>query len=299
MSQPRLRIAPTPSGLLHLGNGVNFVLTAAAARQLGGSLALRVDDLDARRTRPAYLADIGDTLRWLLPVVADDLLAGAGYQSQRRERYEEVLGDLRSADLVYGCRCTRRELAAARAAGSPSGQDVNDYPGTCRSRGLGLDASGTAWRTRDGDIVVRQRDGSPSYQLASLVDDVDAGITHLVRGADLADSTRMQAVLAQALAPLRPAFGAFAKTRCLHHGLVRDATGAKLSKSAGATSLRAMRARGVGAGAVLAEAGKLLGVADVPSLSALAAVAWDDLAWESPECARASRPSSPATRSRP
>ena len=276
---PRFRIAPTPSGYLHLGNGVNFVLTAALARVHAAELLLRIDDLDAARVREAYREDVAATLAWLLPGVP---LAMTVRQSERRARYDAVLGGLRQNGLLFACSCTRRQLAAVREA---AGVDINDYPGTCRDRGISLDADGVAWRMRESGVVVRQKDGAPSYQLASLTDDVDLGITHLVRGEDLRDSTSIQRVLAQAFIGVVdgtdwPDFGRFGGVRAYHHPLLTDAAGAKLSKSDGADSLRSVRERGAGPSVVFAAAGGLLGVTGITDLGGLAhAVGRSGVAW--------------------
>lgn len=263
---PRSRIAPTPSGYLHLGNAVNFALTAALAQSLNAGLFLRVDDLDAARARPEYREDIRETIAWLLPELAPDLLAAPVLQSERLHVYRDVLGGLRQNALLFACSCTRRELAAAREATAreAGGVDVNDYPGTCRGRGLDLDAAGVAWRMRESGVVVRQKDGAPSYQLASLVDDCALGVTHLVRGEDLRRSTELQRELARHLGYAR-----FAGVRAWHHPLLTDARGNKLSKSAGAASVRALRVAGASRGHVFAKAGQLLGASGVTDLAEL------------------------------
>lgn len=269
----RFRLAPTPSGYLHLGNAVNFALTAALARCHRAELFLRLDDLDAARVRPAYREDIRETLAWLLPEYRG-ALASPTQQSTRVDRYAAVLAGLRDSGLVFACACSRRQLAAARAIG---GVDVNDYPGTCRRRGLGLDAPGVAWRMRAGGLVVRQKDGRASYQLASLVDDTDLRVTHLVRGRDLASSTERQRGLARALAGLPrggapadwPDFARFAAVRAWHHGLLPGPDGRKLSKSAGASSVRAAREAGASRAGVFAKAGELAGVTGVTDLAGL------------------------------
>ena len=272
----QFRLAPTPSGYLHLGNGVNFAITAALARAQDAPLSLRIDDLDAVRTREAYLLDIRETIAWLLPPgLALEVLSDVILQSARLAAYREVLEGLRQNSFVFACSCSRRQLAAAREAGDV---DLNDYPGTCRERGLSLDAPGVAWRMRDSGVVVRQKDGQPSYQLASLTDDVVRGVTHLVRGEDLRDSTNIQRVLARALTaplPVRtpedwPDFARFAEVKTLHHPLLIDAAGGKLSKSAGADSLRALRAAGASPSVVFAKAAEVMGVAGVTDLPALA-----------------------------
>ena len=260
---PRLRLAPTPSGYLHLGNGVNFAINALLADRLGGRLLLRVDDLDRGRVREAYLDDLAATLRWLLPSRAENLLTTATYQRQRLPAYRAALDRLRENGEVYACTCTRRQIRAAQAAaGRPA--DVNDYPGTCRDLGIPLDTAGAAWRLRApaggdaADFVVRQRDGTPAYQLASVVDDVDLAVTHVVRGEDLRPSTAMQRVLAEALARHDERFARFAQIAIAHHPLILDEVGEKLSKSAGSTSLRAWRDAGRQPSEVFARAEAML-----------------------------------------
>lgn len=305
---PKFRLAPTPSGLLHIGNGVNFALTAAWAKALQGELSLRVDDLDSQRVRGEFYNDIENTLSWMDLDPAGEVFAKASYQANRLKRYEAVLDSLRARstegtqaqnDLVYACTCSRKKI---RAQQEETGGDINAYPGTCREAGISLDAPNVNWRLKleaggvevswleglgkgttqnhvlDADFVIRQRNGRPSYQLASVVDDIDMGISHVVRGKDLWESTIMQLVLAKALpkeafpALADSPFEAFAKTRFWHHPLVVDLRGRKLSKSDGDSSLRYMRDRRWDAGVVYREAGLLMDVAQVNDLALLAEV---------------------------
>ena len=246
------RLAPTPSGFLHLGNAVNFTLTWLLTRRAGGILHLRIDDLDRARFRPAYLANIFETLAWLGldydhgPSGPDDF---ERHYSQRHflTAYEATLQAARVAhpDLFYACRCSRTDLARATPPGSST------YPGTCRSHLLPLDAPDTAWRAHVpvgltvvvsdlrqgelavplahdlGDFAVRKKDGTAAYQLASIVDDVRLGVTLIVRGLDLLPSTVAQLWLANWLPGAEP----FRNTQLLHHGLLLDTAGQKLSKS--------------------------------------------------------------------
>ncbi len=232
------RIAPTPSGFLHPGNAVNFLLTSWLARQHGGRLLLRIDDLDAARVRPEYLDDVFRVVSWL----GLEIHGGPSDVAEFRRDYSQTLrteyyrDEVRRLPEVFACRCSRRELAG----GGP-------YPGTCRLAGLELAAGRTALRatvprpcpvpvgsrTVDvaaemGDFVVWRRDDLPAYQLASVVDDRDLGVNAVVRGLDLFDSTAAQLFLA-------PLLGAqsFALADFRHHELVVDAAGRKLSKSAG------------------------------------------------------------------
>jgi len=257
----KTRLAPTPSGFLHIGNAFSFVLTWLLARTANGSLLLRIDDLDIDRVRPAYLADVFDTLHWLGldydegPRHPDNFKAHFS-QTHRLLLYHHLLYRLRTeTDLVYACDCSRAQVQAI----SPNGL----YPGTCRYRRLSLDAPNVAWRirvpegtlvtpntahqTREsyhlaaiiGDFVIRRKDGVPAYQIASLADDLHFGINYIVRGADLLPSTAAQVWLAQLLHA-----EAFVNIPFYHHPLITDATGTKLSKSAGAASLKAVRDAG-------------------------------------------------------
>lgn len=247
------RIAPTPSGFLHEGNGTSFALTQLLAnRHHGGILRLRIDDLDRGRFRPEYLADIFETLAWMGidqfagPQNAADFLNDHS-QHHRLNRYSELLTQLVSTGRVYACDCSRRQVRERTGGGLL-------YDGFCRNRRLPLDQSNVNWRIhvpsdttirnfslaeRTADFVVRKRDGLPAYQIGSVADDVDFGITYVVRGADLLDSTLAQLYLAQLLQ-----LTAFEQITFFHHPLLTDTGNEKLSKSAGATALRTWRAAG-------------------------------------------------------
>ncbi len=253
----RLRIAPTPSGFLHLGNALNFTLNWLVARLApAGRLLLRIDDLDADRKREEYVQDVFDTLEWLgldwdegPRSVADFEMNWS--QHLRLDLYRNLLDDLRRRNLLFACQKSRRDLAPYHG----------EYPLAFRSQGLDLDDPDVAWRimTPPGfpmpDFVVRRRDGIPAYQIASLADDFRYGITHIVRGEDLLASTRAQGFLAECLE--RPDFQWI---QCLHHPLITDASGEKLSKSAGATSLRHLREHGGSPQVVYAQTAQLLGL---------------------------------------
>ena len=244
------RLAPTPSGFLHLGNAVNFTLTWLLTRRVGGTLYLRIDDLDRARFRPAYLDNIFRTLDWLGldydhgPTGPDDFKRHFS-QQHRLAEYDAVLQAAQAAypGLFYACRCSRAELARSAANGL--------YPGTCRPQQLPLATPETAWRTHVppetmvafsdlaqgpqtialaremGDFVVRKKDGTAAYQVASVVDDGRLGVNLVVRGLDLLPSTAAQLWLAEYL----PGQSAFQQTHFLHHDLLTDETGQKLSKS--------------------------------------------------------------------
>lgn len=277
----RTRIAPTPSGFLHVGNLLSFALTAGMAKRHGASILLRIDDLDRQRMRCEYVDDIFETLRFAGipwdegPADTDDFLRGWS-QTHRLPHYREALDHLRAEDAVFACSCSRSELVLA----SPDGI----YPGTCLSRRHSLDESGMAWRlTEDpmipvsmrsprggekqyelpGDmrhLLVRRRDGEPSYQLASVVDDLHFGVDLVVRGEDLFPSTLAQLHLSGLLRANR-----FRETAFLHHSLLRGSEGVKLSKSAGATSIRHLRRQGMDRGALFRHLSSLLGMREPAS----------------------------------
>jgi glutamyl-tRNA synthetase len=250
----RSRLAPTPSGFLHLGNGVNFLRTWLLVRKAGGALKLRIDDLDGDRCKPEYIEDIFRQLDWLGldwdegPSGPDDFTRRYS-QRLRMERYRGVLEGLRQRARLFACTCSRKEIQRR----SPSGL----YPGTCRhlSHRSGAPhalrilvepeavlevASQTLDLSRElGDFVVWRRDERPAYQLASLVDDLDDRINLIVRGEDLRVSTAAQLYLAAKLGR-----DEFARARFIHHPLLFGPDGRKLSKSDDALALAALRARG-------------------------------------------------------
>lgn len=245
----RSRIAPTPSGLLHLGNAVNFILTWLMVRMQGGILRLRIDDADCFRSRPEYFEDIFRQLDWLGitwdegPMGPDDFQLRFS-QQLRLERYREFLAQL--APHLYLCGCSRREIRELAENGV--------YPGLCRGRTVEDDAE-TAIRVlvpegsvflvegkevplckTMGDFVLWRKEDLPAYQLVSLVDDIDDRINLIVRGHDLLASTAAQLFLAGLHGD-----NLFAETVFVHHPLVQGEDGKKLSKSDNALSLAALR----------------------------------------------------------
>jgi glutamyl-tRNA synthetase len=269
----RLRFAPTPSGFLHLGNAVNFTLNWLVARLNGGKILLRIDDLDAARKRPEYVADIFESLAWLeldwdegpgLLGNIDPVLEFENRWSQhlRLPLYKGVLEQLRDRKLLFPCSKSRLEHA------------LNDEILPEHNLPLTLDDLHVAWRIVSdeqldlGDFVVRRRDGIPAYQIASFADDVFFRITHVVRGDDLASSTIAQRYIARCLNET-----SFLHVQFLHHPLFYDSHGAKLSKSAGSYSLHAMRKNGEGPGVVMAKVAQLLGLSPVETPAALLAAA--------------------------
>jgi glutamyl/glutaminyl-tRNA synthetase len=234
------RLAPTPSGYLHTGNALNFLLNWTAARASGASLLLRIDDLDADRKRPEYVQDIFSSLEWLGINWDEGPRSVADFEQQwsqhlRLSTYETLLGRLRQTGLLFACRKSRSDLAPFEGF----------YPPEFRNQSLTLDDPDVAWRikTPEGfpmpDFVVRRRDGLPAYQIASLADDLHFNTTHIIRGIDLEPSTLAQRFLAECLEE-EP----FMTIRFLHHPLLTDSAGSKLSKSAGAAALSALRQGG-------------------------------------------------------
>ena len=270
------RIAPTPSGYLHMGNIASFALTTALARATGAAVMLRVDDMDRERTATRYVANIFETIEFLrIPVDMGprNLVEFEANWSQmlRLPLYNDVLERLKASGRLFACKCSRSEIFW-------SGND-GGYPGKCRHRQLPLDTPGVAWRLdTEGcapvnvldvhgqpqllslpaamrDFVVRKKDGFPAYQTTSVADDVHFGVDLVVRGADLLESTIAQLVLARA-AGLED----FERTSFFHHDLVTDVGGRKLSKSEGAQSVRFRRMHGFESSDVVNSVAELLSV---------------------------------------
>ncbi|MDB5268576.1 MAG: hypothetical protein JWP58_1616 [Hymenobacter sp.] len=232
------RLAPTPSGYLHLGNAVNFVLTWLLTRQAGGTLHLRIDDLDRARLRPAYLDNIFRVIDWLGidynhgPSGPDDFLRHHS-QLLHLPDYNRVLRRLALVPgLVQASQRTRTsgtEAAvaletpgAAWRAHVPAGTEINFPDGWQGQTSVPLGALMP-------DFVVRKKDGVAAYQVASVVDDLRLGTNLIVRGLDLQASTAAQLWLASHLSETA-AFNS-ARIQFFHHPLLTDAAGQKLSKS--------------------------------------------------------------------
>lgn len=240
----RTRIAPTPSGLLHAGNALNFLLTEHLARSTGRELLLRIDDLDQERLRPAYVQDIFEQLErlgihWDLGPRNTEELNEVWSQRHRLVLYHDLLRELRAAGQLFACTCTRTTIAHCRCAELGTDLDRPDVTWRLRLTAPCLVAFRTPHGTVSTDLaermpppVLRARDGRPAYQVASLADDLYFGIDLVVRGEDLFASTACQVHMARLLGR-----SAFAEALFVHHRLLLDAHGAKLSKSAGAAAL--------------------------------------------------------------
>lgn len=240
------RFAPSPTGPLHKGSLVAAMASYLDARAHGGQWLVRIEDIDEGRTVPGAAEDIlaclqGFGMQWDGEVV---------WQSRRKALYQAAMDRL--GNHVYPCGCTRREIADSRIGVASDGAAV--YPGTCRN-GLAPGKVPRAFRlrvpdcddsvisfedrgaghvtqrlaTEVGDFVLKRADGFWAYQLAVVVDDADQGVTHVVRGADLLDSTPRQIYLQQLLGVPTPSY--------MHVPVVTNAAGEKLSKQTGATAL--------------------------------------------------------------
>ena len=225
----RGRFAPTPSGPLHLGNLRTALISWLRARLQDGEWLLRIDDLDTPRIRAGAMQAALADLRWLGlhwdgPVIM---------QSQRLGLYGSCLSALRREQLLYPCRCTRRQLVAGQR-----------YPGTCRDMAMGWglkDGRLPAWRLkvkaldepRCGDLVLRRADGFIAYHLATALDELALGITEVVRGSDLAPVCIAQQAVIASLDQLSPSYR--------HTPLLCDPEGQKLSKREQAAGLAPLR----------------------------------------------------------
>ncbi|MBN9691468.1 MAG: tRNA glutamyl-Q(34) synthetase GluQRS [Verrucomicrobia bacterium] len=261
----RGRLAPSPTGYLHLGHARTFWTASQRARQAGGTLILRNEDLDRDRARPEFVAAFLEDLRWLGLEWTEGPDVGGPFgpysQSERLSSYREILERLRAGGWLFPCQCSRKDIQnAVRAPHAADDEPI--YPGTCRPRtGIQIEhQSRVNWRFRVpdgaviefvdghfgpqrfvagrdfGDFVVWRHDDLPSYQLACVADDAAMRITEVVRGADLLVSTARQLLLYQALGWPPPRF--------YHAPLLADEHGVRLAKRHAALSLRALRNAG-------------------------------------------------------
>ena len=256
------RFAPSPTGLLHIGNGFSALTGWQRARARGGRFCLRIEDIDNTRCRPAFDAAILADLAWL----GIDWDGPVLRQSQRLAVYAEAVAQLRGRGLLYPCFCSRADIAAAVAA--PHGPDGPQYTGTCRhlspdERAERMAAKAFAWRLdigaalaqigrlnwidteagrvaadplAGGDIVIARKDLGVSYHLAVVIDDAAQGVTEVVRGIDLFPASHVQRLL-QALLDLP-------ETTYYHHRLILAPDGRRLAKRNQDATLASLRAGG-------------------------------------------------------
>lgn len=268
----RGRLAPSPTGYLHLGHAKTFWTAQQRASAKQGVLVLRIEDLDTARCQPRFLETAMEDLRWFGFQWQEGPDIGGPFapylQSQRMDFYRAALAKLKADGHIYPCRCSRQDVL--RALHAPHGAEEEPiYPGTCRpstdpSAMKSISGDQTAprinWRFRVpdgesvgftdnlfgpqrfvagcdfGDFVVWRHDDVPAYHLSVVVDDAQMGITEVVRGADLLSSTARQLLLYRALGWSPPEFA--------HCELVTDAAGRRLAKRDDALSLRTLRERG-------------------------------------------------------
>lgn len=248
------RFAPSPNGPLHLGHAYAAIVAHDLARERGGLFRLRIEDIDGERSRAEFVGEFFRDLEWL----GLNWDGEAAFQSQRLASYAEAGERLKAMGLLYPCRCTRAEIAAAATAMGPDGPI---YPGTCRHRDV--DGESAAWRldvTRAmalagplewvderagpqaaapqifGDVVLLRKDLPASYHLAATLDDAADGITLVTRGMDLFPASHVHRLLQALLGLPVPVWH--------HHGLLVEADGKKLAKRRGSPSLGDRRRAG-------------------------------------------------------
>ena len=263
----RGRLAPSPTGFLHLGHAATFWTAHERAAARGGTLVLRVEDLDRERCKPEFAAALPEDLRWFGLCWDEGPDIGGPHapyrQQERMPLYRAAWRQLADQGVVYPCRCTRRDAARALLAPHP-GEEGAVSVDPCRPAqpiaSSDTPSAGINWRFRVpdgesirfrdgraglqeflaghdfGDFIVWRKDDLPAYQLAVVVDDAAMAITEVVRGADLLLSTAEQILLYGALGLRPPDF--------YHCPLVSDASGRRLAKRTGAHSLRSLRAAG-------------------------------------------------------
>lgn len=265
--KPVGRLAPSPTGLLHLGHARTFLIAWWYTRSRGGDVLLRIEDLDVERSAPKFADAAKRDLEWL----GLDWDGAATVQSEHLERFDIAARTLAERGLAYACVCTRGDLRTAQSA-PQLGDSEPRYPGTCRGRfasvadaeretgrkaGLRLAVPPGMVTIRDelkgevhndvaaevGDFLIARRGGAPSYQLAVSVDDAASGVTEVVRGSDLLASAARQWHVQNALGLPHP--------RWVHVPLVTDAGGRRLAKRADDLSISELRERGVAPEAIV------------------------------------------------
>jgi glutamyl-tRNA synthetase len=294
------RLAPSPTGALHLGNARTFLVNWALARQRGWRIVMRIEDLDGPRVKPEAAAEAIDVLRWL-GLAWDE---GPTYQRHDLAPYRAALETLAAAGATYPCRCTRREIEAAALSAPHADDHELRYPGTCRPGQVtgyppeALNDPTTAWRLRvpegvttftdafasvheydiqatTGDFLVATKEELPSYQLAVVIDDARQHVTHVVRGDDLLASTHRQRLLQQLLG-LPPI------AEYIHLPLVVGPDGRRLAKRHGDTRVCYYRTLGVSPERVLGLLAEWCGLGPRRELTAAEFAQSFDLAGLSP-----------------
>jgi len=265
----RTRFAPSPSGLLHIGNAYSALVCQTWAEGHGAELLLRIEDIDHTRCKPEFIDAIFEDLDWL----GLRWQAQVRYQSNHLDDYEQAIQRLREMDVIYPCFCTRKQITQeiARMASAPHAEDVlPEYPGTCRAlradeqqRRMRLEpfawrlnaakafacvGENLTWREDSGqihtaninhDMIIGRKDIAFSYHLSVVIDDAIQEITHIIRGRDLAPSTGIHRLLQKLLGLPEPVY--------IHHPLLNDSNGERMAKRKHATTLESLRRMGVDA----------------------------------------------------
>ena len=234
------RFAPSPTGPLHLGHAFSALTAWDRASANNGKFLLRIEDIDKSRCRPKWEAAIYEDLRWLGILWHEPVMR----QSERWQEYRKALQHLWLVGIIYPCTCTRREIELAASA-PQEGSETPGYPGTCRAKHsrtgpmpehmtLRLDHQDAP------DVVLARRDIGTSYHLSVVIDDAAQGVTHVTRGQDLEDSTKIHVLLQNLLGLPTPIYH--------HHRLIRDESGKRLAKRDDARALAKYRAEGATVG---------------------------------------------------
>jgi len=266
----RSRFAPSPTGLLHIGNAYSALLCEAWAQQNDAELLLRIEDIDCTRCRTEFSAQMLDGLAWLGIAFDGDVV----YQQKRLALYEQALQTLIGMEVVYPCFCTRSQIDATLIDEAMHHQrlDTNmldNYPRKCAnlshdeqqqrmhiepyawrldmSKVVAMLGDKMSWLGADGfehsfmlssigDVIVGRKDIRFSYHLCVVVDDALQGITHVIRGMDLLTSTPVHRVLQVLLDYVSPQY--------IHHDLIQDELGQRLAKSKQSVTLKSLRDQG-------------------------------------------------------
>jgi glutamyl-tRNA synthetase len=288
------RLAPSPTGHLHLGHARSFLLAWWHVRSRGGRIVLRLEDLDVERVKPGMLEATIEDLRWL----GLDWDGEPYVQSRGAADIDATAQSLLARELAYPCSCTRKEILTAVAA-PHAGEAISIYPGTCRGKYKSLAAAEQASgrpaalrfvvpdiivriedgiqgvreydaRATIGDFPISRRLGMPAYQLAVVVDDARQGITEIVRGVDLLESCARQWLLQEALGYSHP--------RWWHVSLVTDESGRRLAKRSDDISLAQLRAAGADPRQIVSWVARSAGIDAPPRVSAHELIARFDIA---------------------